>query len=75
VVFSTRSHCSNTLTNRIAVFSVLLTIYVVVVVSMDPATPSNTINTHRSWFSAGSEIKTLKIVLSLHKRNKFKYLK
>jgi len=32
----------------------LFTIYVVVVVSMDPATPSNTINTHRSWFSAGS---------------------
>jgi len=44
----------HTVTNRIAVFSCLFTIYVVVVVSMDPATPSNTINTHSSWFSAGS---------------------
>jgi len=31
----------------------LFTIYVVIV-SMDPATPSNTINAHSSWFSAGS---------------------
>jgi len=45
----------NLYTNR-AVFSlVLFTIYVVVVV-MDPATLSNTINTHRSWFSVRSWI-------------------
>jgi len=44
-------------TNRIAVFRVpgsFVYNYVVDVVPINPATPSNTINAHRSWFSAGS---------------------
>jgi len=43
----------HTVTYRILYLVVLFSIYVVVI-SMDPATPSNTINAHSSCFSANS---------------------